>query len=379
VKILRAWGGALLYQCCMTVSPPLQQVERTCVRDRNRKLIYFAGCDYFRLASHPQVLKAAAGAVTRYGLNVSASRVTTGNHVLYEKLERDLANFFAVPEATLASNGYVPNLMVAQALAGQFSHALIDERAHGCLADAAQLLDCPVIKFRHRDAGDLARIVGRLNHSKPLLLTDGLFSHDGSIAPLKEYLAVLPAQARVLLDDAHGAGVLGKNGRGTPEHFGVSRERIIQTITLSKGFGAYGGAVLGPGELRAAIVSGSRAFSGNTPLPLPLAAAAIAAVKILKNDRKLRARLGKNVGFVKGKLISVGFEIADSPVPIFSITPRDTCHAETLKRRLLAQKIYPPFIKYPGGPPSGFFRFAISSEHTRAQLDALVGALAGDR
>src|SRR5947209_3376200 len=171
-----------------TVPPPLQQVDRTYVRFKNRKLSYFAGCDYFRLASHPEVLKAVQQGVVGYGLNVSASRLTTGNHELYGRLEKALSQFFSAESALLASNGYAPTLMVGQACTGQFSHALIDERAHGCLVDAAKLLDCPVIKFKHRSPEDLHRIFQRLGKVKPIVMTDGMFSHDGSIAPLKEYL-----------------------------------------------------------------------------------------------------------------------------------------------------------------------------------------------
>ena len=359
----------------MTIPPPLQQVDRTYVRYQGRKLSYFAGCDYFRMASHPQILKAAADGLKRFGLNVSASRLTTGNHQLYEQLERRLASFFGVESATLASNGYAPTLMVAQALAGQYSHALIDERAHGCLADAAQLLDCPVLKFKHRDAADLARIIQRLGNIKPMLLTDGMFSHDGSIAPLKEYLAVLPGNAVILLDDAHGAAVLGKRGRGSPEYSGVSTKRIIQTITLSKGFGVYGGAVLGAREIRSAIIARSRLFVGNTPLPLPLANAAIKSVAILRTDKKLRARLTRNTTLVKNKLSASGFPVVNSPSPIIPFVPQNAKEANQLKRRLLALAIHPPFIKYPGGPESGYFRFAISSEHTDKQLNDLVHAL----
>lgn len=359
----------------MTLSPPLQQVDRTYVRFQGRKLSYFAGCDYFRLASHPQVLKATTDGVQRYGLNVSASRITTGNHALYGELEQRLAGFFGTESATLASNGYAPNLMVAQALAGQFSHALIDERAHGCLADAAHLLDCPVVKFRHRDATDVTSILQRIGHIRPLILTDGMFSHDGAIAPLKDYLAVLPRGGMILLDDAHGAGVLGKNGRGTAEHLGVPTARIIQTITLSKAFGVYGGAVLGPRELRSAIIAKSHLFSGNTPLPLPLANAALKSLAILKTDKKLRARLVHNTQFVKTELKKLSLAIPETPSPIIPIVPQSAKEADRLKKRLLAHNIYPSFIKYPGGPDSGYFRFAISSEHTQKQLENLVAAL----
>ena len=359
----------------MTVSPTLQQMDRTYVRFQNRKLSYFAGCDYFRMASHPQVLKAVQTGLKEYGLNVSASRKTTGNHQLYELLELRLAKFFGVESATLAANGYAPNLMVAQALAGQFSHALMDERAHGCLVDAAMLLDCPVLKFKHRDADDLARLLKRLGSIKPILLTDGMFSHDGGIAPIKAYLAVLPANGALLLDDAHGAAVLGKSGRGSPEYAGASSNRIIQTVTLSKAFGVYGGAVLGPANLRTAIVERSRMFVGNTPLPLPLANGAIKSLAILKTDKRLRARLVQNTNYVKEKLLKKNFPVMETPSPIVALIPRNPKEADMRKKRLLGEGIHPPFIKYPGGPESGYFRFAISSEHTRAQLDALLRAL----
>ncbi len=363
----------------MTVSPTLQQIDRTYVRFKNRKLSYFAGCDYYRLASHPQVLDAVAAGLRKYGLNVSASRKTTGNHQLYEMLEQRLAHFFGAESATLAANGYAPNLMVAQALSGQYSHALMDERAHGCLVDAAMLLDCPVLKFKHRDADDLARLLKRLGNIKPILLTDGMFSHDGGIAPIKDYLAVLPANGVLLLDDAHGAGVLGKSGRGSPEYAGVSPKRIIQTITLSKAFGVYGGAILGSGELRTAIVARSRMFVGNTPLPLPLAHGAIKSLAILKTDKRLRAGLVQNTNYIKEKLRASGFPVMATPSPIIPYIARNANEAGQLKQRLLAEGIYPPFIKYPGGPKSGYFRFAISSEHTRTQLDALLRALLDSR
>src|SRR5689334_8169082 len=185
---------------------PLQQLDRTYVRFRSRKLSYFSGCDYFRLASHPKVLSALFRGARRYGINVAASRLTSGNHHLYGELEASLARFFAAPAALLVGNGYVTNLVVAQTLAGNFSHALIDEQAHPSLRHAARLIECPILSFRHQCAEDLARCTRRCGPgARFLLLTDGLFAHDGSVAPLAEYLQVLPADALLLVDDAHGA------------------------------------------------------------------------------------------------------------------------------------------------------------------------------
>ena len=133
----------------MTEPEPLQQIERTRVRFRRRKLSYFSGCDYFRLASHPRVVAALRAGVNRYGLNVAASRLTTGNHALYRQLEGELAGFFKAESALLVASGYMTNLVVAQALAGSYSHALIDNGAHTSLSDAASFLNCPVLQFKY--------------------------------------------------------------------------------------------------------------------------------------------------------------------------------------------------------------------------------------
>lgn len=357
-------------------SPALQQTDRTYVIYRERKLSYFGGCDYFRLSSHPAVLAALREGLNRYGLNVAASRLTTGNHSLYELLEARLARFFGVEQALLISSGYLTNLAVAQALAGSFSHVLIDDRAHPALEDAAPVFDCPRVSFRHCDAGDLERVLNRIGTSaKPILLGDGMFSRDGELAPLEAYLRVLPRQAAVLLDDAHGAGTLGRTGKGTAEVAGVRDSRIIQTITLSKAFGTYGGAVLGTRKLCDKIRARSRLFLGSTPLPLPLANAALKALEVLRTDKGLRARLMRNTQRVKATLHAAGYGVVATPSPIVSITPGTRSDISRLKELLLARGIYPSFLAYPAGAQDGYFRFAISSEHSRKQLDDLTAAL----
>jgi 7-keto-8-aminopelargonate synthetase-like enzyme len=364
----------------MTEPEPLQQLDRTYVRYRNRKLSYFSGCDYFRLGSHPEVTKALETGLRKFGLNVAASRLTTGNHALYQELERRLGNFFEAEAALLAGNGYVTNLIVCQTLAGTFSHALIDERSHPSLGDAARFLDCPVITFQHRDISDLERVVGRCGPgAKLLVLTDGMFSHNGSAAPLDKYLRVLPRDGSLLVDDAHGAGVLGKTGKGTLEHTGTGRKRIIQTVTLSKAFGTYGGAILGTRALRQKILERSRLFIGHTPLPLPLANAALKAVQVLREDKGIRQRLTNKAARVKEALAG---DVARTPGPIVSIKLAEESESKRFREALVEKRIYPPFIVYPGGSArrdtgryQGYFRFVISSEHTGKQLDALMEVL----
>jgi len=354
----------------------LQQIDRTYVLWRGRKLSYFSGCDYYRLSSHPKLVRALATGLKEFGLSVAASRLTTGNHALYGELEQRLARFFKTETAVLVSSGYAANLVAAQALAGQFSHALIDDTAHPSLMDASRFLDCPVLKFAHQSATELDSTVRRCGPgSKLILLTDGMFSRDGSVAPLKEYLKVLPPDALVLLDDAHGAGVLGEKGRGTMEHSGASHRRVIQTITLSKAFGAYGGAILGSRSLRTGVLKRSHLFVGSTPLPLPIVSAALEALRIFETDRTLRSRLFEHTLRVRNALERAGLSLPETPGPIIALSAKQSSAAPKLKGALLRARIYPAFIRYPGAPAAGYFRFVISSEHTAAQLENLAGVL----
>ena len=369
---------AVVYNGIGMIEPgPLQQIDRTCVRLGRRKLSYFSGCDYFRMASHPEVMAALEAGARRYGLNVAASRLTTGNHHLYRELERRLAEFFAAESALLVPTGYMADVIAAQALAGDFSHALIDQAAHSSLSDAARFLDCPLVQFKHRDVADLGCVVRRCGaRAKLLLLTDGMFSRDGSAAPLADYLEVLPKDAVLLVDDAHGGGLLGRTGKGALEHAGVPRtRRMIQTITLSKTFGTYGGAIVGTAAFRQRVLDRSALFVGSTPLPLPLANAALRSIEIVAADHGLRKRLARNQTYLKDSLRKAGWPLPKTPGPIVSLAPDLKSQIARLKQALLAAGIYPPLIKYPGGPADGYFRFAISSEHSREQLDAVIEAV----
>jgi 7-keto-8-aminopelargonate synthetase-like enzyme len=361
----------------MTGPEPLQFVGDNEVRWRGRRLLYFAGCDYFRLARNACVAAAAISSLKKNGLNVAASRRTTGNHQIYARLETELAKYFGAEAALVLPDGYLAPIAVAQALAGEFTHALIDEFAHGALVDAARMLACPVKKFKHRDAGDLAKLISKLGEdARPVVLTDGMFSHDGSVAPLRAYLEMLPARGKILVDDAHGAGVLGATGKGSLEHEGVVRRRIIQCATLSKAFGVYGGVVLASRALRKKIMARSRSFIGTTPLPPPLAGAALASLEILRSEPARRKKLFQNLFYVRQKLRAAGWEILETPGPIVRLPNINEADARDLKKRLLAAGIYPPFLKYSGASAMGIFRFVISSGHSRAQIDRLIAVLA---
>lgn len=372
----RLYRGKLVSVRSMQEAEPLQQVRRTYIRQRGKIFSYFGGCDYFRLASHPKILKAVSDGMKRYGLNVAASRITTGNHELYVRLEKELARFFGAESALLTNSGYVTSLMVAQALAGQFSHALIDERAHVALQDAVAGLNCPVLRFKHQDVTDFAATLKRCGaQARPIVLTDGLYAYNGSIAPLAAYLKVLPRDGLIVVDDAHGAGTVGLCGRGSVELEGVDRDRVVQNITLSKSFGVYGGAILGSKALRKKLTK-THFFLGSTPLPLPLAYAALESVRLLTNEKNFRTKLMGNATHLKSALQEAGVARGQFPGPIVPIHLNSAAANQKLRAALLKAKILPPFLTYPGSPAGGYFRFVISSEHTPRQLRDLARVIA---
>jgi 8-amino-7-oxononanoate synthase len=363
--------------------PETQSAGRVHVKSRGQRLLCFGGCDYFRLSTHSAVIRAAQTALIDGGLDVAASRMTTGNHPIYRQLERALVQFFRMESAALASSGYASGLLVAQALSGSVSHVFLDERAHGCLRDAAHWLGVPTRDFRHRDPASLRKQLGRLSAgAKPLIGTDGMFAADGALAPVGDLLELLPENGLLWIDDSHGAGTLGARGRGSMEEaksrVGARADRLIVTMTLSKAFGCYGGAVLGPAALRERILEKSRLFTGNTPLPPLLAAAAIASIHILKTDPSLRRRLRANTTQLRSALAAEGWPVEASASPVLALTPASDKEAATMRRRLLRAGILPTFIRYPGGPDGGFLRLAVSSEHSAQEVELLGQSLRRD-
>jgi 7-keto-8-aminopelargonate synthetase-like enzyme len=259
-----------------------------------------------------------------------------------------------------------------QGLGSSITHVLIDEGAHACLHDAAALSGLPVIRFRSRNPVALHCEIKRLGRrARVVVLSEGLSPYSGAIAPVREYLQGLPDTGWLVVDDAHGAGVLGARGRGTLEALNVLDPRIILTLTLSKAFGAYGGAVLGPNPVVEQIATGSRIYLGNTPLPLPLAAAALEAVRLLRDRPMLRRRLTENIRHLKRVLEPIRHASATHPGPMFALEPGNVSHPAEFQRALRKAGHYSSPIRYPGGPASGYFRFAVSSEHTARQIEGL--------
>jgi 7-keto-8-aminopelargonate synthetase-like enzyme len=372
----------------MPLGAELRFVDRTRVVHRGRTCLFFGGTDYHRLGSHPEVLRAFREAAGTEGLDCAGSRITTGNHPLLGRLEREAGAFLGGREAVLTSGGYLSNTVALEAVRADYQRFFLAEGAHASLASPAEALPRNRVHvFRRDDPDGLARLLRlRLRPGeRPLVLTDGVLAGDGRLPPLAAYWeAVRDLGGRLLVDDSHGMGVLGRTGQGSPEEAGLPPEAFLHTGTLSKGFGVFGGLVAdlprpgGPGFLEL-VAARSRAFVGATPVPPPVAAAGLRAVQVLRDHPELVTGLRALALSTRARLAGLGFPGPDSPAPIFSITYRNEARNRRLGAMLEQRGIYPTFIDYPGSPPGGHFRFSLSSAHTQDEVDQLVEAIAESR
>lgn len=363
----------------MTLGPELRFCDRTKVLYEGKSYLFFGGNDYHRLATHPDVIRAAREVAETDGLSCAGSRITTGNHPLLAELERRLAAFLGAGEAVLCPSGYLANTVALEAMAGDFQRFFLDGGAHASLAAPVDRFPREmVVAFRHADPEDLARQLRDCLRpgERPLVLTDGVEPGDGELPPLRAYWAAVRARGGALLvDDAHGIGVVGPTGQGSAAEARLPAEAFIQTGTLSKALGGFGGLVAGAAGLTARVVENSQAFVGATPLPPPFAAAGLRALEILRESPRLITGLRERMLRVRGRVRALGFRVPESPAPILSITHHDVKKNSGLRSLLLDRGIYPPFIHYPGSPPGGHFRFTISSAHAEEDIEHLLDAL----
>lgn len=340
-----------------------------------KRYVYFGGNNYLGLANHGAVLGAARQSLLAHGLSAAASRETSGTSRAHVELEEALAAFCRKPAAAIFSSGYLAVAAMVAALRARADVLLVDERTHVSGRDAATLAGLDIVLFAHLSPDALARAAAALGSRRALVLTDGLFPQDGAIAPLDRYLEALGAREAILLvDDAHGLGVLGASGRGTAEHRGVEDDpRVFTVATLSKALGSFGGCAPCDPALRERIRA-TAAYAGATPIPPPAAAGAAAAVRLLAGDPSILARLRDNVARVKAGLREAGIEAPDSPAPIVQIAWPEREKLERAHARLRERGLLVPLVRYPGGPPQGALRLTISAAHTADDAGRLVAA-----
>ncbi|HUX08038.1 MAG TPA: pyridoxal phosphate-dependent aminotransferase family protein [Acidobacteriota bacterium] len=355
----------------------LRSAAKTTVELDSRSVLYFGGTNYFGMSYNRDVILTAQEGLIRWGISSAGSRETTGSAAPHVALEEALAGFLEREEVVSYCSGYSINLVVLQALRGVYDICLVDAGAHCSVKDAVTGSAMPSVTFEHRSAEDLAAKLRQhcASGEKPVVCTDGVYS-SGALAPMAEYReAALSCGGAVMMDDAHGVGVLGETGKGTLEYLGVEAEGVYQTGTLSKAFGCFGGFVAGDAPISQLIRSGSPAYVGATPLPPAFAGAAMASIDIVCKNPELRSSLRKNTARMKSGLRALGIDFEDGPTPIAIFVLGDRKFNERIHQQLLERDILVPYNFYPGGPEDGFFRMVVTAAHSFKQIDRVLDAL----
>jgi 8-amino-7-oxononanoate synthase len=355
----------------------LSSAAKPAVELQGRSVIYFGGTNYLGMSFQRDVILAAQEGLIKWGLSSAGSRETTGSAAPHLELEERLERFLGRENVISYCSGYSVNLVLLQALRQEYQVCLVDDGAHCSVKDAVAGAAMQAVFFRHRDPDDLeAKLREHCSgRARPLVCTDGVFAA-GTLAPLAEYRRLAGDYGgAVVMDDAHGVGVLGRTGKGTLEHLGVESSGVYQTGTLSKAFGCFGGYAAGDEPIARLIRRRSPAYIGATPLPPAIARAAITSIDFVDGNEELRSALRANIGRLKAGLKSLGVEFEDGPTPIMVFVPGDRKYNERIHRQLLDRDILIPYNFYPGGPEEGFFRMVATAAHTPQQIDKALDAL----
>ncbi len=372
-EIRDAEARHLRRRLCVTDSP-----AETTITIKGRRCIAMASNNYLGLATHPAVKQTATEAIAQWGVGAGAARLLSGTMPPHDQLEQALAQFKQVEAVLTFGTGYMTSLGLLPSLVDRGGLLLADRACHASLIQACRLSRAVFRVFRHNDVEHLDTLLTRRKHTgATLVVTEGVFSMDGDLAPCPELLTVCRRHdAALLVDDAHGTGVMGAHGRGTVEHYGMNPQDLMQMGTLSKAIGTSGGYVAGTAALKDYLVNTSKAFIYTTASPPALAAAATTAIRILRDEPERRARLWDNRRTLHSALTGMGFHLTDTHSPILPILVTSPETALRMSQALYDAGVYVPAIRPPTVPVHGSrLRLTVSSEHTAEQLEYVVTAL----
>jgi 8-amino-7-oxononanoate synthase len=343
-----------------------------------REAINFSSNDYLGLANHPRLRAAAQGAIDAHGWGAGASPLVTGHMRIHAQAEARFAAFSGLPAALLFPSGYAANLGILAALCDRHAEIFADRLNHACLNDGAILSRATFTRYPHLDLATLEERLGASSAAVRVVATDTVFSMDGDLAPLPELAELCERHdAWLVLDDAHGIGVLGAGGRGALEHFAISSPRIVYMATLGKALGGYGAFVGAAPEVIDWLVQRARTYVYSTALPPAVAAAAIAAMDLVEEDAALLARLRERIAGFRAAVKRARIPVADSQTAIQPVILGEAKRAVDASARLLASGFCVPAIRPPTVPEgSSRLRISLSAAHSAADVEALVAALA---
>lgn len=338
-----------------------------------KRVLNFCSNNYLGLANHPKIIEAARKAMELYGLGPAAVRTIAGTMDLHVELEKRLAAFKGVPAAITFQSGFNANLGTIPALVGKEDVIFSDELNHASIIDGCRLSGAKIIRYAHCDPQDLRRQLAahRADYPRAMVITDGVFSMDGDIAPLDQiYHAAQEYEAILMVDDAHGEGVLGKGGRGIVDHYNLHGKVDIEIGTLSKAFGVVGGVVAGNPIVVEWLRQRGRPFLFSSAMTVPDVAACLAAVDLLEESTELVDKLWENTRYFKAEMKRLGFDIGQSVTPITPIMLGEAPLAQEFSRQLFEAGVFAMAIGYPTVPRGkARIRVMISASHSRDDLD----------
>ncbi|WP_227935309.1 8-amino-7-oxononanoate synthase [Alkalihalobacillus deserti] len=340
-----------------------------------RKVIVFSSNNYLGLASDERLIYAAESILHEFGMGSSGSRLTTGNTRWHETLEKRIASFKQTEAALLFSSGYLANVGVLSTLPEKGDVILSDELNHASIIDGCRLSKAKTIVYKHGNMDDLETKLKEIQmYQRCFIVTDGVFSMDGDLAPLDKIMSLAKTyHAYVIVDDAHGTGVLGERGRGTSEHFDVKPDVMIGT--LSKAVGTEGGFVAGSSILIDFLMNQARTFIFQTAIPPSVCAASYAAIDIIENDRTMRNSLKGKVNLIKNKLTELGYHVKGDETPIIPVIIGGAEEAVWFSKRLEEYGIFAPAIRPPTvNDGESRIRLTVTAEHSIEDIDQLISA-----
>ncbi len=340
-----------------------------------KKVVNLTSNNYLDLANHPKLREAAKKAIDRWGVGTAAVRPIIGTMTIHDELERRLAAFKKQEACVVFQSGFTVNVACCQSLMSDEKDLLIsDELNHASIIDGGRLSKATRKIYKHGDMKQLKEILESKEAAgarRKMIVTDGVFSMDGDVAKLPEIMDLADKhEAFVMVDDAHASGVMGKNGRGTPDHFGLSDRVQIQIGTLSKAVGAVGGYVAGSKALRDYLISSARPFIFSSSHPPSVIATCLAALDVMENESARIDKLWSNAKLFKEGLKKLGFDTGISETPITPVMVGDTAKAQAFSRRLFEEGVFALSICFPiVGRGKDRLRTIVSSGHTQKDLE----------
>lgn len=356
---------------------PIQEARGNRIKVKGRDMIMVGSNNYLGLIDHPKVMQAAKDAIDRYGVATCGSRFLTGTIDLHEELEIRLAKFMKKAAALTFSTGFQTNLGIISTIAGKGDAIITDRMDHASIIDACRLSFATVYKFKHNDMADLERILSSLGEDVgKIIVVDGVFSMEGDLSDLVSVVTLARKYgSRVMVDDAHGIGVMGRNGRGTAEHFGVEADVDLIMGTFSKSFASLGGFVTGDAKVIAFIKHAARSLIFSAAATPAAVATVLATLDIIENEPERRERLWQVTTKMRTGFQAMGYNTGASQTPIIPIMIGDDEKGFMLWKLLRDEAIFTTPIIYPAVPVGqALIRTSYSASHTEEELDAVLDA-----